>query len=650
MAGCAAKIYINPAPSPPGGRRQKLEAMLKTRPRNTSVGLNGSRLPLLAWPTHLVEIPDGSVAGFLMPLVDRKRAVRLTAYTSGDGRKFKLSDDDLSLPRRIDLCRNLASLVDDVHQQGHFIVDLKPANAFVFHDTGIVCFIDTDSFSVHAPDGRRYPAPMFTPEYACAELASAEMGPGKVIDDLPDRFSLAVLMFQILNGGIHPFQGVHREEREQYTHAEGIKEGLYAYGLVPHPRIEPMPASMHDTFPLSTRQMFDRAFGPVPSSRPAAREWRDHWQTVKATPTAFAKCSAYPAMAAHIHFAAPVCPHCRCDGLDQQERAERIAMSNAMASSARSASAPISGVASSAAVSASAPAVAGGPGVTAPLRPPSGAGLGRKIWRFAVFIFGLYMLSHLFIEGGPGRLLRSPPAETEPAPLPPPMSSTEQNSLVAMAMRTATDEAGLRARGDLLRQLAEGARTGNAHDLGVTLHEIASGADQAANASTLMRNAIPAAEFSKWQRFVKDARELNARGLSRFRSDPAAAAEVQQTALALNPLDREIAGNLGYYLALSGRHEAALDFAVYALALERAPAQTGRSADWQLLGSMLALQDDPNGALGAYLVALKLTNNLAGFCRSLRQQQRDFGPQLQATVERAIERVAQTANPVPDDC
>ena len=153
-----------------------------------------------------------------------------------------------------------------------------------------------------------------------------------------------------------------------------------------------------------------------------------------------------------------------------------------------------------------------------------------------------------------------------------------------------------------------------------------------------------------WTRFRGDARRLNTEALAQG-SDPARALALEAAAVALDPYDREIAGNLGYFLARKGDASGANLVAVYALSLPRNGAtDTGRGADWQLLGSSYAKLGKPDNSLAAYYVALAITPNLSGLCSSLLAQQAALGDELKAPIDVLFQRIQQRGQDSTDGC
>jgi len=92
-------------------------------------------------------------------------------------------------------------------------------------------------------------------------------------EEAQDRFALAVIVFQLLNFGIHPFTGRPANDRVPTDVPSRIAARLYAYGLKPNPQLSPTPSSGHAAMPADLRQLFDRAFEGTGVARPSPVEW-----------------------------------------------------------------------------------------------------------------------------------------------------------------------------------------------------------------------------------------------------------------------------------------------------------------------------------------------------------------------------------------
>jgi DNA-binding helix-hairpin-helix protein with protein kinase domain len=65
-----------------------------------------------------------------------------------------------------------------------------------------------------------------------------------------DKFALAVIIFRLLNEGIHPFSGTPRKGSDMLSLQERIAGYHYAYGKWPDSYQAPHPYSIHDYFLL----------------------------------------------------------------------------------------------------------------------------------------------------------------------------------------------------------------------------------------------------------------------------------------------------------------------------------------------------------------------------------------------------------------
>ena len=320
MPGRVAKIYHEQALAGHASRA-KLLAMLARPPRALSVHAHGRELPEFAWPTELVEDERGRFAGFLMPEIAHDGVASLGKYMALSLAQRALSPEDQSLPRRIAVCRNLSAAIAEVHRLNHFVVDIKPQNIAMYRDTGMVCLLDNDSFSIaDEPTGRRFPATAFSSQYVAPEILITGASAASVQDDTQDRFAMAVLMFQILNHGRHPFQGHPLQPVVEWNDDLCVRQGYYPYGLTPHPAIAPAAGSVHDCLDAHTRRLFDRAFTAPPAARPTAAQWRDHFDQLQSAKDSFVRCDRHPSDVRHIHLRALPCAACRAEDLQTQAR------------------------------------------------------------------------------------------------------------------------------------------------------------------------------------------------------------------------------------------------------------------------------------------------------------------------------------------
>ena len=263
-----AKIYHEKNKS--STNRQKLEAMLHNIPILPKGEMNGKEYIQLAWPTAILEDEEGFCVGYLMPKIDTSQAV------SFDHLIQKAIREKLKLPEkysyRVLAAYNLSVIVGAMHKCGHYIIDLKPSNLFVYKSTFSVVLFDCDGFSILGEYGR-YPAEYVSEEYIYPEGKNKSCNE---MDEEQDKFALAVTIFKLLNNGIHPFSGTPKKPNEDMISVqERIFNYHYAYGFWPDEYQYPHPYSIHEYFDKKTLEMFDRAFVKG-KKRPSAKEWQDH--------------------------------------------------------------------------------------------------------------------------------------------------------------------------------------------------------------------------------------------------------------------------------------------------------------------------------------------------------------------------------------
>ncbi|MBE6454129.1 MAG: hypothetical protein E7017_04505 [Alphaproteobacteria bacterium] len=262
------KIFHNTEKS--ATNRQKLQAMLLNKPDFPAVMSGGKEYIQIAWPEALLDDEKGFCVGYMMPLIDMESAVSLDhLMQKAIRKKLGLSEKYVY---RVFAAYNVASMVAALHECGHYVIDLKPSNLAVYKENMLVAMVDCDGFSIKGELGR-YPAEFVSEEYIYPEgmkQSCEEMG------EEQDRFALAVIMFRLLNNGIHPFSGTPKNQNaDMMTIQTRIEQYHYAYGLWPDKYQYPHPYSIHEYFNKETLELFERAFTKG-CQRPSAREWQDH--------------------------------------------------------------------------------------------------------------------------------------------------------------------------------------------------------------------------------------------------------------------------------------------------------------------------------------------------------------------------------------
>lgn len=217
------------------------------------------------WPLCSVKEKGGFV-GYIMPSLGDKSYFTLTKFINKKVRQVNGLSEFLG--HRITLAHNLSAILSKIHKLGYLVVDLKPQNCLVETQSLQVTLIDTDGFFVPASDGAHFPAKQFTPEFIAPELCNKS--PSNA-DIMQDNFALAVIIFQLLNNGIHPFQASMKTK--QLTIQEMVERQKFAYGRVKTKQLITSKYSVHEWFPDDIRELFDQAF--MSKTRPSSQDWRD---------------------------------------------------------------------------------------------------------------------------------------------------------------------------------------------------------------------------------------------------------------------------------------------------------------------------------------------------------------------------------------
>lgn len=249
--------------------RRKIEAMLELLPELPDKLENGRRYVQIAWPQSALHDGNQRFIGFAMPLLELAQTAELEQIMQE--RQARAAGLPTGLGPKLTLAANLAAVIDALHQQQHYVVDLKPVNLRFYRDSLYIAMLDCDGFSIQGT-AERFPAEQFTADYLAPEFQRKGMQPGR--EPAQDRFALAVVIFQLLNFGIHPYSGRPGNNQVATDLPGRIRDGCYAYGVQPNKAIAPNATSGHALMPDELRVMFDRAFSRSPQpNRPSALDW-----------------------------------------------------------------------------------------------------------------------------------------------------------------------------------------------------------------------------------------------------------------------------------------------------------------------------------------------------------------------------------------
>lgn len=338
---------------------QKLEAMLAAPPASVVATEGNHRFVQYAWVSYLLKDSDDKVLGFLMPYIDHEATYSLDTYYDPILSK-RLNGNHLgALSLRLEIALNLCRLICQLHDCGHHFIDIKPQNIRVYKDNHRVVLLDCDGFSISNRHGQpsRFPADLISTDFIAPEASRNHLGPS-ALGEGQDRYGLAVILFQLLNYGTHPFQGIVIDPNIQVsTNDERAALWLYPHGVVPHPRVKPRPQSIHELFLPESRTLFDRAF--TSASRPTPHEWANHFQEILDN-RLLVRCQRFPDNIGHIHFRGQACIGCAVEGQRQAKTGSSAQNSTSQNGSLR-------------------PPVGGSPAGTAQSMPGQGPGVSQGV-------------------------------------------------------------------------------------------------------------------------------------------------------------------------------------------------------------------------------------------------------------------------------
>lgn len=241
-----AKVFTRPFDS---RLRLKVTALIRARTMVADIA---------AVPLDIVK-SNGNDCGIVIPAVRDARP--LHAYISPHDRKMHSPEGSLRLP--FEVAADLARVVAKLHAAGVVIGDLSPSNVLV-RRSGKVCLIDCDSFQVSDIPCEVANEEMLAPELHGANFKTTVRRPEH------DAFTLAVLIFQLVCLGRHPFAGNGdlpiQDAIAKRMHALSRAPAAVGFGITGlHPA---------DLMSPAMARMFRRAFGRQwISTRPTAADW-----------------------------------------------------------------------------------------------------------------------------------------------------------------------------------------------------------------------------------------------------------------------------------------------------------------------------------------------------------------------------------------
>lgn len=285
---CAAKVYTL---NDKANREPKIAAMIRSLSQYNS--------QYAAFPLAIAHQKDGRFAGFLMNLVSGRKALHELYSPAARKKTFPHADYRFLVRAAINVARAVAS----VHASNCVIGDINHSGILI-SDNAEATLIDADSFQI--TDGsRHYLCRVGVPEYTPPELQGKKFGEVlRTVDH--DAFGLAVIIFQLLCMGRHPFSGAYSQGEMPIERA--IREHRFVYTRTRSVGMSPPPGSVDfGVFPADVRDSFDAAFG-LSTRRPSAQHWV---QVLTSLERSLLRCNVH-----ELHFfpnGATACPWCKME-------------------------------------------------------------------------------------------------------------------------------------------------------------------------------------------------------------------------------------------------------------------------------------------------------------------------------------------------
>ena len=284
----------------------KVRAMLANPPGDIFADVGGARIAQLAWPLEAVR-KQGKFAGFVMPYIDKSRAIKMDRLIRPIWRtRDKLPEHQFY---RLLVCLNVAKLLRSVHLKGHRMIDVKPANIFVYawnpnspqKGAGCVALLDCDGFSIAGASGKSLRGDFASDDYI---LPTALKPSGAFDGDYlnnhaveQDTWAFAVVAFQLLNEGLLPIiaepipgSGVVLPGTNMESWRT-LGKDTYAYAQRGGAKVRPPAESLHHWMSSQLRNLFDKTF-LNPTNPPPLKDWiaelqrlTDKRQACKRNPT-----------------------------------------------------------------------------------------------------------------------------------------------------------------------------------------------------------------------------------------------------------------------------------------------------------------------------------------------------------------------------
>ena len=221
----------------------------------------------IAWP-EAVLYNGNTFMGYIMPKIPKSDDL----YDLLQPQQRAQQHPTLNHRHLYRSARNLALAMAAIHRKGYVIGDVNFKNA-LFNDDALITIVDCDSMQVTDAKNVVHRCLVGIPEYTSPELQGQDFA--KVDRSANnDAFGLAVLTFQLLMQGFHPFAGrpLPGAPDVEQVHVYCITKKIFPY-VTNTLFAPPMAAPPIGALPAVIQSLFRRAF--LTTTRPTPKEWAD---------------------------------------------------------------------------------------------------------------------------------------------------------------------------------------------------------------------------------------------------------------------------------------------------------------------------------------------------------------------------------------
>jgi hypothetical protein len=249
----------------------KVHAMVATPPNDTTRA--AFKHVSIAWP-EAVLLNETEFAGYLMPKIPKSDDLYILLQPQQRAKKYPT----LNHRHFYRSARNLALAIDAIHQKGYVVGDVNFRNA-LFNERALITLVDCDSMQVVDANHVVHRCLVGISEYTAPELQKLNLAKINRTTN-HDAFGLAILIFQLLMQGFHPFAGrpLPGAPDVEQIHVYCITNNICPYIKNPF-FVPPIVAPSMSALPAVIQNMFSRAFLTI--NRPTPKEWADTLEMIE---------------------------------------------------------------------------------------------------------------------------------------------------------------------------------------------------------------------------------------------------------------------------------------------------------------------------------------------------------------------------------